>query len=157
MVINMFFILTAVCVFLVDLVFKGYVENKFEIGQEKEYAKGNIVITRCHNSGAAMGKLAGNTDKLIFMSKFMTALCFVYFIILLPFKGKKLNKSGLSLIISGGLQNLYDRLVKGSVTDYIRIPKAPGNLKNIIFNISDIAVMSGCMFVGMAELFKGKK
>ena len=48
---------------------------------------------------------------------------------------------GFALIIGGGIGNLIDRIVHGSVTDFFQIRL--GFFRTGIFNIADIAVTNG--------------
>jgi signal peptidase II len=52
----------------------------------------------------------------------------------------------LGLILAGGLSNLIDRLVRGSVVDFIEI--GLGSLRTGVFNIADVAIGAGvCLFL----------
>jgi signal peptidase II len=48
---------------------------------------------------------------------------------------------GLSLAFAGGLSNLADRIIRGSVTDFLNI--GFGSLRTGIFNVADIAIALG--------------
>lgn len=54
--------------------------------------------------------------------------------------------ASLSLIFSGGLSNLYDRLMhEGGVVDFLNVGVA--GLRTGIFNVADVAIMLGAMLV----------
>ena len=55
------------------------------------------------------------------------------------------GKTGVALLLGGGLSNLYDRYTKGHVVDYFHINIGPKRLRNIIFNISDFCVFIGAL------------
>ncbi len=57
--------------------------------------------------------------------------------------GHALEKTGVALLLGGGLNNLYDRYTKGHVVDYFHLNFGPKWLRAIVFNISDF-----CIFIG---------
>lgn len=63
-----------------------------------------------------------------------------------------LSLIGLSLVLSGGLSNLVDRVLRGSVIDFLNVGIGP--LRTGIFNVADMALMLGIalvLFGGNAE------
>ncbi len=53
---------------------------------------------------------------------------------------------GLSLVAGGGIGNLVDRLFRdGRVSDFLNL--GIGNLRTGIFNVADLAVMTGCVLL----------
>lgn len=61
----------------------------------------------------------------------------------------------ISLIVGGGMSNLIDRLLQGSVTDFLNI--GLGSLRTGIFNIADVAIMAGAIGLIALELLERKK
>ena len=57
------------------------------------------------------------------------------------------SRLGAGLILGGGLSNLWERLRHGRVYDYVRFPKAPGKLKQYVFNLADFAIFLGAALV----------
>ncbi len=57
---------------------------------------------------------------------------------------------GLSLFVAGGASNWVDRVVRGSVIDFINVGYGP--LRTGIFNVADVAIMLGVGIVVIAEL-----
>jgi signal peptidase II len=56
----------------------------------------------------------------------------------------------LSLVASGGLGNLWDRVFYGgSVTDFMNV--GIGSLRTGIFNVADLAVMAGAIFLAFGS------
>jgi signal peptidase II len=54
----------------------------------------------------------------------------------------KIAITGLAFIVGGGLGNLYDRILYGSVTDMVHIDLG-GVFRTGIFNAADVSVMVG--------------
>ena len=57
---------------------------------------------------------------------------------------------GLTLFVTGGASNWLDRVVRGSVIDFINIGFGP--LRTGIFNVADVAIMLGVAIVVVAEM-----
>jgi len=54
--------------------------------------------------------------------------------------------AGVALVLAGGLSNLTDRIVRGTVVDFLTVGLGP--LRTGIFNVADVAVMAGvCLLV----------
>lgn len=60
----------------------------------------------------------------------------------------------ISLIVGGGISNLIDRLLQGSVTDFLNI--GLGSLRTGIFNIADVAIMAGAIGLIALEFLERK-
>ena len=56
-----------------------------------------------------------------------------------------------TLIVAGGIGNLIDRALKGTVTDFLNI--GMGGLRTGIFNIADVAIMAGITMM-LVNVFK---
>lgn len=52
-------------------------------------------------------------------------------------------KCGISLLLAGAASNIGDRLFRGSVTDMLCFPKAPGRLKKLVYNVADFMILFG--------------
>ncbi|HEY3446781.1 MAG TPA: signal peptidase II [Myxococcales bacterium] len=57
---------------------------------------------------------------------------------------RRVQVVALSLVAGGGIGNLWDRLVSGSVTDFMNLGIGP--VRTGVFNVADLAIMAG---VGM--------
>lgn len=94
------------------------------------------------NAGAAFGIFQNFTLGFLVISAVVMVAILIYYWRLPP--GDWTARLGLSLVFGGALANAYDRAVKGSVIDFIRVPHWP------IFNVADSAVT-----VGVAVLLVG--
>ena len=57
------------------------------------------------------------------------------------------------------LGNQYDRLRRGSVTDYVRFPGAGKKLRSLVWNLADFMLLGGTVLTAIGllrELIKGK-
>ncbi|MGY8920126.1 MAG: signal peptidase II [Flavobacteriales bacterium] len=117
-----------------------------------------FIITNVENSGAFLG--LGSEFPPIIKNILLLALPVVVLISVLAyvFKDKSIDKLsliGFSSIIGGGIGNIYDRFLYGSVTDFLFIDLG-SIFKTGIFNIADLSVTTGMILILWAS-FKNKK
>lgn len=150
-----FFILLLIGVnFGCDQLSKNIVRNKISSGEFIELIGGHLVLTRVENAGAFLstGEYLDNSFKLIILA--LVPLLFVGFAIsyLMQRKGLPgLLVSGMCFVIGGGLGNIYDRLLHGSVTDFLYLDTDV--FKTGIFNLADLSVLVGLIAI-TAHLLK---
>lgn len=128
-----------------DQVSKWLVRDAMDLGQSIPIISSLISLTYIENRGAAFGIMAGG--RVLFI-----ALTFLLLAFLLWYRHQNKHQSFLlemstGLIIAGALGNLIDRILKGSVTDFIDFHFFP------IFNVADIAVTCG-VFLMAVFIFK---
>ena len=70
-------------------------------------------------------------------------------------KSKGLEKISFLLIIGGSLGNIYDRIYYSAVPDFIDIHF--NNYHWFIFNVADIFITLGIVFLISIEIFGSKK
>ena len=144
---NAAYLMAIPAVFGTDVMLKKMSEEKV-LPLEKE-GSGPIIWRNYHNTGAMLNFGAGKSFVKI-LSGFFTAAVTVYFIITLGHKGKKLLKTGLALVLGGAYSNMYDRMRKDYVVDYISFKSRWKRFSNIVFNIGDFAIMIGAFFAVIA-------
>ena len=116
-----------------------------------------FIITNVENSGAFLG--LGSDFSPVIKSILLLALPVGVLVTVLVyvFKDKSIDKLsliGYSSIIGGGIGNIYDRFLYGSVTDFLFIDLG-GVFKAGIFNIADLSVTTGMILIIWAS-FKNK-
>ena len=141
----------------VDQYSKTIVREKVIAGSQTEIFGDLLQLMNVENSGAflGMGSESNPTIKLIFLLilPVVVILCVLYYL----FTNKSLDKLtsiGLSCIVGGGLANLYDRFLYGSVTDFLFMDF--GVAKTGIFNLADLSVTTGMILI-LLSTFKEKK
>ncbi len=120
---------------------------------------GDTVILRlANNEGAflSMGSsLPAEWRFWIFTVSVAMALLVLFIYYLFSKSLSLLSSLALSLIISGGLSNLIDRILyEGVVVDFLNI--GIGNFRTGILNIADIAITSGVILVFCSFLIKDR-
>ena len=138
--------LCGVLVLAFDQLTKYYIISNFSLGESCGFIKGLIDIVYIHNEGAAWGMLSGKTWILICftaLAMIFCGYCFVKY-----GRNNKLMLWGLTLVVSGGIGNLIDRVFRdGKVIDFLHFefwPQFP------VFNVADCAIVVG---VGLLILY----
>lgn len=144
---NAAYLMIIPAVFGTDIMLKKKSEEK-KLPIEKE---GNdpIIWRNYHNTGAMLNFGAGKSFVKV-LSFVFTAAVTVYFIITLGHRGKNLLKAGLALVLGGAYSNMYDRMRKDYVVDYISFRCRWKRFSNIVFNIGDFAIMAGALLAVIA-------
>lgn len=139
----MIFIILLLSVFLADLLLKKYVEAKVGDKEEHSLAGGKILVRKLHNDGLALGLMADHPKLIQRGTLGILGVMAAYFVWLLFLPGRKAEKTGISMVIGGGLCNWFDRFHQGYVTDYFSFNTRWKKLKSVVFNLSDL-----CIFIG---------
>jgi signal peptidase II len=63
--------------------------------------------------------------------------------------------AGAALIWAGGVSNLVDRAVRGSVVDFMNL--GLGSLRTGIFNVADVAIMLGAILIAFSDVLAKPK
>lgn len=136
------YILALLCGFTVigiDRFTKYYIASNFALGEGCDFIKGFIDICYIHNRGAAWGMLSGKTWLLVSITAIVMIVCIV--VLIKSFKQNKLILWAITLVLSGGIGNLIDRVFYGgNVVDFLHFefwPTFP------IFNVADCAIVVG--------------
>ncbi len=126
----------AVGVFVLDRLTKSLVIALIPFGTEAPLVGHVVGITNVHNSGAAFGVApAGATFFLV--ASIVVAIGLAIYVVRTP--GSAWTNAVLGLIMGGTLGNGYDRIVHGTVTDFINFHFWP------VFNVADSAISIGVL------------
>ena len=139
-----------------DQLSKFWIRNNIESYNEIELIGSFFTLIRVENSGAflGMGSELSYIPKLILLIIFpIIVLVAVSIYTYMDKKLDNLSLVGFSLIIGGGVANIFDRIVYGSVTDFLYI-NLGGFLKTGIFNIADLSVTTGMILILIASFKK---
>lgn len=141
----MIYIGITIGVFLLDFFIKNYFDKNYARRIKHPRLKNKIIIEKYYNDGATLNLLADHPKWMKMIHTIvMAGVCIVYYLVI-RLTGKSLSKTGMALLVGGGLSNLLDRYTKGHVVDYFRINVGPKRLRNIIFNISDFFIFIGAV------------
>ena len=104
---------------------------------------GLIRLTGTRNTGAAFSLFSDSAWVLPLVTALLTLAVAIYIIKTRP---KGLMGAALAVLLGGAAGNLIDRLSLGYVIDFIEL----SFIRFPIFNLADIAVVSGCLLAGLA-------
>ena len=142
-------------IFIVDRISKIYVINldKKILGSEIFSSK-FLNISLIWNEGIAFGLLSFGEKTLY---NFLTILIFIIIlaIVFMIIKNKGFKKYSLLMILAGGLGNVFDRIFYKAVPDFIDFHV--GNFHWFIFNVADIFITIGIIFLIILEFTANNK
>ena len=143
-------------VFLIDYFVKQQAEKELDDQEVREVAKGNLKLQKLYNSGIAFGLFEGKDSITIIATAMAIGAMIASFFAIVFKAGKGLSKLGYALMIGGGLNNLYERVTKGYVTDYFSFNVKFEKLKRLVFNVSDMFILVGAFLVVLGKLARKK-
>lgn len=132
-----------------DQISKIWVRNNFESYSEKSIIGDVFTLIKVENTGAFLGMGSELSEIPRILLLIILPVIVLISITLYTYIDKSLDKLsiiGFSLIIGGGIANIFDRIVFGSVTDFLYI-NLGGIFKTGIFNIADLSVTTGMILI----------
>ena len=132
---------------LIDQLSKLLINLNMDLNESIELINNFFSITYVHNIGAAFSLLPGNRLLFIIIAIFVLGIIYLFFI-----KNQKLNKLEVisySLLISGIIGNLIDRIIFGYVLDFLDFNIFGYNFA--IFNFADsfIVISVSLLIIGL--------
>ena len=140
-----------------DQLSKIWVRNNFESYIEKSIIGDVFTLIKVENTGAFLGMGSELSEIPRILLLIILPIIVLISITLYTYLEKTLDQTsiiGFSLIIGGGIANIFDRIVYGSVTDFLYI-NLGGIFKTGIFNIADVSVTTGMILI-LISSFKNK-
>lgn len=138
----------SLAVLALDQATKLYIDRRFSLYESVTVIENFFNITYVRNKGAAFGILADNAFRVPF---FITVACIAAVGILWYLRklgeGQKLHVLALSLVFSGAVGNLIDRVRFGEVIDFLDVHWFQHHWP--AFNVADSAI---CVGVGLLLL-----
>jgi len=143
---------------ILDQVSKFIVRADVIAGSETEIFGQYFTLHNVENKGAFLGMGSDFSPTLRIALLLVLPIIVLALVLRHIIKDKTINTMtlvGFCCIVGGGLANVYDRIVYGSVTDFLHIDLG-SVFRTGIFNLADVSVMvgMGCLIVGS---FKNKK
>lgn len=141
-----------------DQISKSIVQQRIDAYERISVVDNYVTLMRVENEGAflSLGDSLPKTVRFILLSLFPLAV--LGFGIGYLFMKKNISRSmllGFAFVIGGGIGNLYDRLVHGSVTDFVHIDFVI--FQTGIFNMADVSIMTGIAIVIIGSFTESKK
>lgn len=139
-------IMIPLLIFLLDTVIKYQVDRRCKSGEKKSVCGGRLMIQKYYNKGAALNFLAEKPKLMTAIHTVILSAAAGIYAVLLREKGSTGLKVSFGMVLGGGCSNLFDRLRKKHVVDYVSFNVPFKRLKNIVFNISDFFIFAGVIF-----------
>lgn len=140
-----------------DQLAKSIVRRNVEYNQQTDIIGGFLTLTRVENTGAFLS-LGDNLPvwlyRIIMIILPLIVLIYAFYYLYTTEKLSRLLTLGICLIIGGGLGNVYDRIVYGSVTDFLRFDFFLFHTG--IVNLADISITTG-FFIVIIEAILNRK
>lgn len=148
---SLFILIVILALTIIDQIIKYLVVSNISIGSKKIIIDNFLKFIYIRNTGAAFGILSGNIIFLIFITVLL-----IFYIVNEMKKNINNNLSLLSfsLILSGALGNLIDRVVRGYVVDYISFTLF--NREMSVFNLADTYITIGVVLLIYIVIKEGK-
>lgn len=131
-----------------DQISKSIVRQRIDYNERIELLDSYLTLTKVENSGAflSFGDSLPAVLKIILLSA-LPVLALGFGLVFL-FSNKNiplLSLLGICFAIGGGIGNIYDRIMYGSVTDFLHMDF--GIFQTGIFNMADVSIMIGLALI----------
>jgi signal peptidase II len=140
--------LLAAAVIALDRITKHLVRSHIGYLQSRSVIPGVLRLVHYRNTGVAFNFLSGAGPVVIVVELLALLALVVYF-------ARHPTRRGLwiptGLLVGGALGNLLDRLLDGSVTDFIKFPDWPA------FNVADMAITVGVITLLLVLELSGRR
>jgi signal peptidase II len=137
-----------------DQLSKYFVEHRTPPGSIRVLVPGVLNLMHTSNPGVAFGIFADSPNPWRAPLLIGFSVCVIALLVWLLATGRAgawLGECGIALILGGAIGNVFDRLVRRSVTDFIDFHI--GSYHWYTFNLADSAIVIGAFLV-ILELFR---
>jgi signal peptidase II len=136
--------IATIAVFVLDRITKGAIRTHISLWDAINVIPGLFNIVHTENPGIAFGLLANlpNPWRDVFLIGLSFLVLAIISAVLLRAGGQgTLLRMGLALVMGGALGNLFDRIVHGTVTDFVEVHL--GEHYFPAFNVADSGITIG--------------
>jgi signal peptidase II len=141
-----------------DQISKNIARHKLDYHEQISVADKYLTLIKVENTGAFLGlgqSLPQPVKVLLLTVLPLFALGLAILYSMTRRNLTSMTQTGISFVVGGGIGNIYDRIVYGSVTDFLHIDFVI--FKTGIFNMADVSVMTGAMLILMGSQFSRSK
>lgn len=112
-----------------------------------------VQLRRAHIRGLLCSKLADRPKAAAALQTASAAVLAAAAVVCVCRRSGTALQLGMGLMLGGALANLIERWARGSVTDYVYLPRAViPFFRRIIWNTADLSVLTGCVMAVIALL-----
>jgi signal peptidase II len=131
-----------------DQISKNIARQKLDYHDQITLLNGHLTLIKVENTGAflSLGNSLPQPLKLILLGIIpLTALAIALVYVLTKRRISGIRMVGMCFLIGGGIGNIADRMIFGSVTDFLHLNF--GTLQTGIFNMADVSIMTGLALI----------
>lgn len=154
---TIYILLIIVITIALDQLSKIWIRANVEARSQSEIIGDYFTLHNVENKGAFLGMGSDLNETLRIVLLLILPVVVLGFVLRHILKDRTLNNFSLfafASIVGGGIANVYDRFVYGSVTDFWHIDLG-GVFRTGIFNMADLSVTTG-MIILVITSFKKK-
>jgi signal peptidase II len=129
-----------------DQISKSIVRKRIDYNEQISLMKSYVTLTKIENKGAflSLGHSLPQPIKLLLLTILPMISLGLGFLYLMSKKNlSNMTIVGSCFIVGGGVGNIYDRLIYGSVTDFLHIDFVI--FETAIFNMADVSILTGVL------------
>ncbi len=141
-----------------DQISKNFVRKKISYFEEIALVNNHVTLMKIENPGAflSVGASLPQPFRILMLIVFpVAALIFAFVYVLVTRSLSNRLIASICFIVGGGFGNLYDRIIYGSVTDFLHIDFVL--FQTAVFNMADVSIMIGIALMGLELLMERKK
>jgi signal peptidase II len=147
---------TMVVVLVLDQATKWYILTHVRLHSVQPVIPGFLNITHVQNTGAAFGLLAGQpcAPYVFGLIGVLAVLLILYYLRRIP-RDNVVSSLSLSLVLTGAVGNMIDRLRFGGVVDFIDVQYKHWHWP--AFNVADSSITVGIILLALTFMWGGRK
>lgn len=131
-----------------DQISKSIVRDRIEYHGPISLLNGHLTVMKVENTGAFLS--AGNSlpqpVKLILLGIIpLAAMAIALVYVFMKERLSWVRMAGMCFLIGGGIGNIADRMIYGSVTDFLHLQF--GVIQTGVFNMADVSIMTGIFLI----------
>ena len=141
-----------------DQISKSIVRQRIDYNEKINLIMDYLILTKVENTGAflSIGHSLPQPLRMLLLTILpIIVLCIALFYLLTKKSLSNLTILGICFVVGGGVGNIYDRLVYGSVTDFLQMNFVI--VRTGIFNMADVSIMAGMFMILLAAYLKQTK
>lgn len=146
----------ALAIFAIDRLTKIWVDQNLSAFDTRTVIPGFFNLIHSENTGMAFSILADASSqvrKVVLVGFSSVVLMFVAGMLWQAAPSpQRAQKAALTLVFGGATGNLYDRIMRGSVTDFLDFYL--GTYHWATFNVADAAITAGAILLGLEMLLQ---
>jgi signal peptidase II len=143
--------------FSCDRISKIVVREHIEDHQAIAFLNDHVTLMKVENTGAflSLGNSLPDGMRFIFLSIIpLLVLGYGLFFLITHRSISRTTLIGICFVLGGGLGNVFDRIVYGSVTDFLHINFVI--FQTGVFNLADVSIMMGMILI-VFDYFKSRE